>query len=271
VAAEFSTPAFRPRAISIVVLGGVFAAAVGPEAARHARYMFPGAEFAGSFLVLCILFCIQLVVVMVIDYKLLARLTAAAGAVVEGGGAGGMKGPAGAGDANSHVAGVLSSRRGAKGAVGSTGSNTQSMARAGDAGDMDGTGSSLGSVGAVGSTRSQAPHASQVPAAADVIAGEGALLGVADVVSVKNEGVGSVGLAESRVDQRAIAGGAEAAGSCGKDGGDALLVDGCSSSGTSDGLLGETGPHQLSRQWVISGAAEASGLGGQQADLETSR
>jgi hypothetical protein len=37
VAAEFSTPEWRPRAISLVVFGGVLAAGIGPEVSRRLR------------------------------------------------------------------------------------------------------------------------------------------------------------------------------------------------------------------------------------------
>lgn len=59
-----------------MVLGGVLAAAVGPETARHARYML-SVQYAGCFVVLCILYAVQFVLLACLDYKLLARLSEA--------------------------------------------------------------------------------------------------------------------------------------------------------------------------------------------------
>jgi hypothetical protein len=73
-AAEFAEkPAWKPRAISIVVLGGVVAAAVGPESARHARYMLP-VEYAGCYVVMIILYVVQFGLLACLDYRLLAQL-----------------------------------------------------------------------------------------------------------------------------------------------------------------------------------------------------
>jgi hypothetical protein len=49
IAAEFSPPAFKPRAVSLVVLCGVPAAVVGPEFARQAALALPP---SGGFIVL---------------------------------------------------------------------------------------------------------------------------------------------------------------------------------------------------------------------------
>lgn len=50
-AAEVAEPAFRPRAISYVLAGGIFAAVVGPELGRIGGPLL-SAEFTGSFLLL---------------------------------------------------------------------------------------------------------------------------------------------------------------------------------------------------------------------------
>lgn len=51
-AAEISSPAFRSKAISLVVGGGVVAAFLGPEISKLTWQSWEGAEFAGTFLVL---------------------------------------------------------------------------------------------------------------------------------------------------------------------------------------------------------------------------
>jgi hypothetical protein len=73
VAAEFSPPAFRPRAISFVVVGGVFAAAVGPEAARHLREALPQYN-AGPYILLMGLYVVHLLLILLLDYQLLEEL-----------------------------------------------------------------------------------------------------------------------------------------------------------------------------------------------------
>lgn len=51
-AAEAAEPAFRPKAISLVIGGGIVAAFVGPEIAKHTVDLFPPFTFAGTYLAL---------------------------------------------------------------------------------------------------------------------------------------------------------------------------------------------------------------------------
>ncbi len=48
-AADAASPAFRPRAISLVMAGGVIAALLGPELAKATQSLFPAFVFAGCF------------------------------------------------------------------------------------------------------------------------------------------------------------------------------------------------------------------------------
>ncbi len=48
-AADTASPAFRPRAISLVMAGGVIAALLGPELAKATQTLFPAFVFAGCF------------------------------------------------------------------------------------------------------------------------------------------------------------------------------------------------------------------------------
>ncbi|MFO7308676.1 MAG: MFS transporter, partial [Pseudomonadota bacterium] len=48
--ADGASFAFRPRAISFVMVGGLLAAVIGPQVAIHTRDLFPQAPFVGSFL-----------------------------------------------------------------------------------------------------------------------------------------------------------------------------------------------------------------------------
>lgn len=48
-ASESGPPAYAGRAVSLVLLGGLLAAFLGPEVATRARHLLPGAENAGSF------------------------------------------------------------------------------------------------------------------------------------------------------------------------------------------------------------------------------
>ncbi len=62
-AADASDEAFRAKAISWVVSGGVIAALVGPELARHTRDLLGPYLYAGSFLAIMVLFAISFVLV----------------------------------------------------------------------------------------------------------------------------------------------------------------------------------------------------------------
>lgn len=55
-AADASEPAFKPRAISWVLCGGIVTGVLGPQVSIHARPIFGDAPFAGPFLVLATLF-----------------------------------------------------------------------------------------------------------------------------------------------------------------------------------------------------------------------
>ena len=49
-AADTASRAFRPRAISLVMAGGIVAAVLGPQTVIHAADLFEGAPYAGAFL-----------------------------------------------------------------------------------------------------------------------------------------------------------------------------------------------------------------------------
>lgn len=52
-AADTATPQFRPKAISLVLAGGVIAAVFGPEMAKWSRAMFSPVLFAGCYVAIC--------------------------------------------------------------------------------------------------------------------------------------------------------------------------------------------------------------------------
>ena len=54
-AAEVATPGYRPRAISLVMTGGVLSAALGPEIVKHTRDMVVPYLFLGTYLTLSLL------------------------------------------------------------------------------------------------------------------------------------------------------------------------------------------------------------------------
>ncbi|PZW49041.1 putative MFS family arabinose efflux permease [Humitalea rosea] len=60
-AAEVATPAYRPRAVSLVMAGGVLAAVAGPELVKQTRDLMPGFLFMGTYLILATLPAICLV------------------------------------------------------------------------------------------------------------------------------------------------------------------------------------------------------------------
>jgi MFS family permease len=65
-AADASDEAFRAKAISWVVSGGVVAALVGPELARHTRDLLGPYLYAGSFIAIMMLFAISFVLVQLL-------------------------------------------------------------------------------------------------------------------------------------------------------------------------------------------------------------
>ncbi|WP_245185791.1 MFS transporter [Falsiroseomonas frigidaquae] len=54
-AAEVASPAYRPKAISLVMAGGVLAAIFGPELVKHSRDLFEPFLFLGTYLILSLL------------------------------------------------------------------------------------------------------------------------------------------------------------------------------------------------------------------------
>jgi MFS family permease len=66
-AADAAEPAFRPRAISWVLAGGVVTGVVGPQLAIHAQGLIPGEPLAGPFLALIALFALAAVVLSRLD------------------------------------------------------------------------------------------------------------------------------------------------------------------------------------------------------------
>lgn len=65
-AADVAEPAFRPRAISYVLAGGVVAAIAGPELAKATAELFAPALFAGCFAAIAVLGALTLVVLALI-------------------------------------------------------------------------------------------------------------------------------------------------------------------------------------------------------------
>ena len=73
-AADCADEESRPRAISLVMAGGVVAAFTGPNLARFTADVIPAASFAGSFAAIAMLQVLTIVVLLFID---IPRLTAA--------------------------------------------------------------------------------------------------------------------------------------------------------------------------------------------------
>jgi len=66
-AADAASPAFRPRAISYVMAGGVIAALIGPELAKATQTLFPAFVFAGCFVAIGALWLATVPPVMRLD------------------------------------------------------------------------------------------------------------------------------------------------------------------------------------------------------------
>lgn len=66
-AADTASEAFRPKAISFVLAGGVAAAIIGPEVAKLSVDLFEPAKFAGSYLAFVIIVLISISVLQFID------------------------------------------------------------------------------------------------------------------------------------------------------------------------------------------------------------
>jgi MFS family permease len=54
-AAEVATPAYRPRAISLVMTGGIMAAIFGPELVKHSKDLFVPFMFLGTYMIFAVL------------------------------------------------------------------------------------------------------------------------------------------------------------------------------------------------------------------------
>lgn len=55
-AADAAEPAYKPKAISLVLLGGIANAVLGPQASIHGQALIPSAPYAGPFLIQAVLF-----------------------------------------------------------------------------------------------------------------------------------------------------------------------------------------------------------------------
>ena len=64
---QFTTPEFAPRAIAMVIAGGVFSAGVGPEASKYTRTSMDK-EFLGSYVLLTCIYSVMLLVPLLIDF-----------------------------------------------------------------------------------------------------------------------------------------------------------------------------------------------------------
>jgi predicted MFS family arabinose efflux permease len=73
-AADVASPAFKPRAISYVMVGGVVAALLGPELAKATRALLPLFLFAGCFVAIAVLWVLT---VLPVSRLALPRQTAA--------------------------------------------------------------------------------------------------------------------------------------------------------------------------------------------------
>lgn len=66
-AADTASPAFKSKAISLVLAGGVLAAVLGPNLAKWGRDLFDPVTFAGSYATIAVLWLIPLVLLIFID------------------------------------------------------------------------------------------------------------------------------------------------------------------------------------------------------------
>lgn len=66
-AAEVASPAYRARAISLVMAGGIASSLLGPELVKHSRELLMPHLFLGTYLIIAILPAICLVVLMIVD------------------------------------------------------------------------------------------------------------------------------------------------------------------------------------------------------------
>jgi len=70
IASSLSETRHRPVVISITVLGGVLSTLLGPELSRRARTWISDQDYAGSFVVLMLLYLVHVVLIMMIRFKL---------------------------------------------------------------------------------------------------------------------------------------------------------------------------------------------------------
>ena len=73
-AADAATPAFRPKAISLVMAGGVVAGVIGPSLAVHSRNLIPDVEYLASYLLLA---AMSVAVFALVSFVRIPRLTEA--------------------------------------------------------------------------------------------------------------------------------------------------------------------------------------------------
>jgi MFS family permease len=66
-ATDTASPSFRPRAISLVMTGGVVAAVVGPQTVLHTSGILPGTPFAGAFVGSAVLTVLAAVALLFLD------------------------------------------------------------------------------------------------------------------------------------------------------------------------------------------------------------
>ncbi|BDG72017.1 MFS transporter [Roseomonas fluvialis] len=66
-AAEVATPSYRPRAIALVMAGGIASAVIGPELVKHTKDMLVPFLFLGTYLMLALLPPICMAILAVVD------------------------------------------------------------------------------------------------------------------------------------------------------------------------------------------------------------
>lgn len=74
-ATDTASPAFRPRAISLVMMGGVVAAVLGPQTVLHTSGILPGTPFAGAFVGSAVLTLLAALALLFLDIPHIARAT----------------------------------------------------------------------------------------------------------------------------------------------------------------------------------------------------
>jgi MFS family permease len=77
-ATDTASPAFRPRAISLVMAGGIVAAVLGPQTVIYAADLFQGAPYAGAFLAAAVLTLLGAAALLFLDIPHVERKPGAA-------------------------------------------------------------------------------------------------------------------------------------------------------------------------------------------------